>query len=449
MIAPAVQLVVSFVMIAYFSGLAAAIVFVMILLIFWVVVRFDRVLIEQYRQLNKMENDIAESVQDAINNITTVLVLRVERLVFEAIAKKIDMPRDLYARNNRLNEIKWCITSILGQLMVAIVIVTYFLRHLGAAPGILFTSVVLLFRYLERIQDIFFQFAMRYSDIVKYRTRIGNAEELAADFRPENLTNHVLPRHWQTLEVQGLQFAYPGKSNPFNLDVSLSFKRGGRYALIGATGSGKSTFLQIMGGQLHPQSMTLLVDGVMVPERFPGICRDVTFDPQQVAVFTTTIRQNITMGADHGDDAIQIAIDMARFSEVVTGLPGGLLSSIKERGVNLSGGQQQRLALSRALLAGQDKGILLFDEPMSAVDAWNSGLILENILKGSAGKTVIMTTHDLLHLPSFDWIYLFEGGRIIAEGKFDDLRSSSPEFQKLWRRYQEHQTHDASERSAS
>ena len=122
MIYALVQLAVSYAMLVYFSRSAAYIVFAMMCLTAWITMRFDRVLIGQYRELNHAENNISESVFDAISNITTVIILRVERLVFEAIVRKVEKPYELFKRNNRISETKWFLTSVCCAMMTALVL---------------------------------------------------------------------------------------------------------------------------------------------------------------------------------------------------------------------------------------------------------------------------------------------------------------------------------------
>jgi ABC-type multidrug transport system fused ATPase/permease subunit len=116
-------------------------------------------------------------------------------------------------------------------------------------------------------------------------------------------------------------------------------------------------------------------------------------------------------------------------------LPNGLKSSIVEKGVNLSGGEKQRLALSRGLLASEDKEIILLDEPTSSVDSKNELLIYQNIFNRFKNKTIISSIHRLHLLPLFDQIYFFKNGKIIASGDYRQLKRRSSEFQMMLRKY--------------
>jgi ABC-type multidrug transport system fused ATPase/permease subunit len=428
-----IQLVGSYCVLAYFSPPAAVIVGVMVLLTVWIVMRFDRVIVEQYRELSRAENRISESVFDAVSNVTTVIILRVEKLVFESIVHEIEKPRGLFNRNVRLNEWKWFWTSMCCTVMPIAVLGVYFWQHMGAAGGILIGSTYLLVQYLQKIGETFSRFTTMYGDVLQRRAWVANAELLANDFRSESFANHVLPRNWQQLEIENLSFSYLGNhSNSHLSEINLAIEKGEKIAFVGETGSGKTTLLKVMRDLYHPQSLTLSVDGNIIPHGFEGISRAIALVPQDPEIFATTILENITLGARHPTDFVRRFTDMACFTEVADGLPNGFNSSIKEKGVNLSGGQQQRLALSRGLLACHDKDIVLLDEPTSSLDAITEMKVYKNIFSGFVGKTVISSIHRLHLLPLFDRICMFEGGRIIAEGTLPELLSVCPKFASLW-----------------
>lgn len=431
-----VRLVGSYGMLVYFSHSSAYIVLFMVILTMWITMKFDTILVKEYEELNRAENTISESIFDAISNISTVIILRVERLVFRAIEHKIQKPFELFKHNNLLNEMKWFLTSMCCAVMVALVLGTFFWANKDVKIEALVASVYLLVNYLSKVSELFYTFTTMYGGVLKRRAAVRNAEELARDFRNGNVTSHVLPKTWEHLDVSELTFSYHGEGDTdLHLDdVSLRIKRGEKVAFIGETGSGKTTFLKVARGLYGTKSLKLRVDGVDVVEGFEGIEQDIALVPQSPELFATTIRDNITLGAEYDDAFVERYTDMACFTDVAEKLPNGLETSIREKGVNLSGGQQQRLALARGLLASHDKGILLLDEPTSSLDAVTETKVYQNIFTGCAAKTVISTIHRLHLLPLFDRIYLFEGGKVIASGTLAELLRSCNAFQVLWQK---------------
>src|SRR3989344_1550243 len=370
-------------MLAYLSHSAAYIVLGMIFVSGYITICFYRVLIVKYKQLSHAENKISESVFDAISNISTVIILRVEKLIFNAIMHKVEEPFELQKRANLLNEIKWFLTSICCATMVVIVLGVYFRQIVNLGQPVMIGSVYLIIQYLGRISNLFFRFNNMYGDFVKHKARVLNAEELSKDFKAENFTNHVLPKEWRQLEIKNLNFSYHNDGNgDLNLEnISLSLFRGQHYAIIGRSGDGKSTFLKIMRDLYHPGSLTLAADRRCISDGFGGISRTIALVPQDPEIFATTILENITLGAEYDLDFVRRFTDMACFTDVVENLPKKFDSSIKEKGVNLSGGEQQRLALARGLLACHHKEIVLLDEPTSSLDVATDIDVHKNIFR--------------------------------------------------------------------
>ena len=434
-----VQLIVSYSMLTYFSPSAGIIVIGMIGVTVWITTRFDKVIIAQYKEINKAENKITASVFDSISNITTVIILRVERLVFEALGQKIDSPYTLFRKNCINIEFKWFLTNVCCTVMTILVLSVYFFLNRNSANGILIGSVYLLFRYLDKLSELFFRFCGMYGDILQRKAKVLNSEELTADFREEYFSNHVLPKNWQSIGVNGLCFSYHNgdNGNPHLNNISFRINRKERIAFVGISGSGKTTLLKVIRSLYAPRENNLTVDGTKIEQGFDGISRAIALVPQDPEIFATTIRENITLGAEYDNDIIRKYTDMACFTEVAESLPKKLESAINERGVNLSGGQKQRLALARGLLACNDKSLVLLDEPTSSIDVATEMIIYQNIFREFEDKSIISSIHRLHLLHFFDHIYVFDQGRITGHGTLNELLSSCSEFQELWKKYRE------------
>ncbi len=337
--------------------------------------------------------------------------------------------------NSRVNEWKWFSASVLGRLASVAVIAVYLVQQF-ATGVVLVGTVYILYGYVDRIRGTFFTFAHLYNDIIRWRAYVSNAEELSKDFKQnEEEIKNALPKEWQSLLVKNLSFSYGDSEGDSLSDISLDVRKGERIALIGESGGGKSTFLKLLRDLYHPKSLSLSVDGTSLPGGFPSISDSISLVPQDPEIFSTTIRENITLGVEYSESHIKVFTDLAAFSDVVKRLPKGLESSIVERGVNLSGGEKQRLALARGLLASEHKDIVLLDEPTSSVDFANELGIYQNIFAAFPQKTVISSIHRLHLLSLFDSVYLFRGGRVVARGTFAELKANSPEFQELWDKY--------------
>lgn len=417
---------------------AGVVVVVMMLVTGWIIIRFDRVLIPQYQHLNKAENRVSESVFDALSNIATVIILRVEALVFKAIMRKVDEPYELFRNTSIRNEWKWFLVSVCCRISIILILGAFLLQHYWRHEVVLGGAVYLIINYSQKMTDLFSRFAGMYGDIVQRRAKVANAELLSRDFQPITFANHVLPLTWRHVEVRNIRFSYDGaEGDRLHLDdVSFRLEHGKTYAFVGKSGSGKTTLLKVMRDLYHPQSGILVVDGSEVVEGFAGIARAIALVPQNPEIFATTVWENITLGAEYAFDLVQRYADIACFTEVVTSLPHQYESKTKEKGVNLSGGQQQRLALTRGLLASHDKDLVLLDEPTSSLDATTEMRVYRNIFHGFTGKTIVSSIHRLHLLPLFDEIVMFDGGRIVGSGTLQHMLMHCSEFAELWGEYQ-------------
>ena len=350
--------------------------------------------------------------------------------------KKIFYPFAVYKNNIKINEVKWFFVSLLVSSSIFFVLGSYILITVLSKGTILIGTLYALYSYTDRIGGVFYRFASKYSEIVQQKSAVENAEEISKDFATASDRDKTkIPENWKKIEINNLSFSYHGEGHDLHLNkVNFAFKKGERIALVGSSGSGKTTFLKLIRSLYLPKIAEVYADGKKIGG-LKTIGKEMTLIPQDPELFATTIKENITVGIEHNLDYIQKFADMAEFSKVVSRLPKKWDSSVNEKGVNLSGGEKQRLALARGLMACEDKDIVLMDEPTSSVDSSNELMIYQNIFKRFKDKTVISTVHRLHLLPMFDKIYMFDKGKIIASGNLNELIKSSPQFRILWERY--------------
>ena len=428
----------SYIALMFFNIHASYIVLFTVVITITLILRFDRVLIGQYRELFRAENRISAKIYDIISNITTVIILRVEKLVSKSMFKQIMNPYELYIKNNKINEGKWFFVSLAGSFMLVSVIASFIYFNFKNNEVILIGTIFALYSYVDRINNLFFRFTHKYGDLVRKRASVANAEEITKDFRKIKRTRtDLLDYKWNELKIEGLDFSYNRRrSGELHLDnISLVKKRGQKIAFIGESGSGKTTMLKLIRQLYDPQRLNLYLDNKKLKNGFSDISSEIALIPQEPEIFSTTIKDNITLGIPHSIDYVRKYTDMARFSNVVTKLPKKLNSHIDEKGVNLSGGEKQRLALARGLMACEDKEIILLDEPTSSVDFKNEIEIHKNIFKEFKKKTMISSIHRLHLLNLFDNVFFFKNGKLIAEGTFNELLRNSNEFKKMWEKY--------------
>ena len=212
----------------------------------------------------------------------------------------------------------------------------------------------------------------------------------------------------------------------------MSIRHGQKIAIVGQSGSGKSTFLSIIRDLHQPQSLQLSIDGIIIDDGFAGIAQGIALIPQKPEIFASTIMENITLGVNYSDEMIDDALEMSCFKCTVMSLKDGLQTRLGEDGLNLSGGQQQRLALARGLLACDGKDIILVDEPTSSLDAQTARSVFKSLIDRFYDKTVICIVHDLHMLELFDTVFVFAEGKLVGNGNHVDLLNNCPSYMELY-----------------
>ena len=253
-------------------------------------------------------------------------------------------------------------------------------------------------------------------------------ENLITDFNSAIVSNKLLPKDQQTFQfsdkviLDGITFQYPNSTTNVIKDISLSIRKGESIGLIGKSGAGKTTLVDVILGLFIPQFGDIKVDGVSVYSNLRAWQNMLGYVPQSIFLIDDTLERNIAFGvADHliDQNKLKKAIAMAQLSEVVAQLPDGIKTIIGERGVLLSGGQRQRVGIARVLY--HEREILVFDEATAALDSETEHLITEATKALAGSKTIIIIAHRLSTIEHCDCIYQLEQGRILKSGSYQEV----------------------------
>jgi len=244
--------------------------------------------------------------------------------------------------------------------------------------------------------------------------------------------NNSLPEHARQLEFKSLNFSYPSRPDQKALDnFSLNIPAGQAVALVGPSGAGKSTVFELVQRFYDPESGELTLSGINLRELGPQQLREhMALVPQQPALFTASVAHNIAYGNLQASEAeIIAAAKAAHAHDFIMALPQGYQTELGEKGAQLSGGQRQRVAIARAIL--KDPDILLLDEATSALDAESEYHVQAALNELMKNRTTLIIAHRLATITHADNIVVMDQGKIVAQGRHEELLDSSPLYKRL------------------
>lgn len=307
--------------------------------------------------------------------------------------------------------------------------------NLGTILPLLSVYALAGFKLLPAFQQIYTSISQIRGNLVAFE---GLRDDLRASARTsfqsalkENGGEHLTPR--KSIELKNIQFTYPGKAEPALRDLTMTIGVNQAIGLVGASGSGKSTVIDILLGLIHPETGELMIDGSPVKkQQLRAWQNSLGFVPQSIFLADSSIRENIAFGLPPelvDEEKVQRAATMAHLDELLAELPDGLSTRVGERGVQLSGGQRQRIGIARALY--HDADVLILDEATSALDGVTEKLIMDAIHDFSGKKTIIMIAHRLTTVKQCDVIFMMSQGKVVDSGTFDELAARSQVFQRM------------------
>lgn len=239
------------------------------------------------------------------------------------------------------------------------------------------------------------------------------------------------------ITLSNVDFIYPHTGIHALKDFSLQINKGEKIAIVGRTGSGKSTIAQLLLHMYEPQKGMIAYDGIPVNKfDINSLRRQISYVPQDIFLFSETVSNNIRFGMDDAsDEAVINAAKQASIHTEIERFQHGYETMIGERGVTLSGGQKQRISIARALIKNPE--IVIFDDCLSAVDARTEKEIIGNLYRFLKGRTAIIITHRIFSLFDFDKIIVLDDGKIVEQGTHGQLLALNGYYTDMYKRQQE------------
>ena len=265
---------------------------------------------------------------------------------------------------------------------------------------------------------------------------VGAAEEILkvlAVEHPQTIKGSITRIKTDSINIKfkEVSLAFDKGRRPALRGINFDLKSGEQVVMVGGSGAGKTTTLNLLLGFLQPDRGSIIVNDRQLSDLSLDSWREqIAWIGQRPILFHGTIRENILLGRPQAtDDQIALAADNARVLHFAAHLPDGLETMVGERGFAISRGQAQRVALARAFL--KDAPLLLLDEPTAGLDAENESLVMEALSELGRGRTVLMLTHRLTNIKHADRIVVLENGRVVEEGSYEELMAAGGRFRQL------------------
>ncbi len=438
-------------------------------IVFAVIVAFDRAMMRLAHVENEAERRYSAALQDSVGNVLTVHALRQRRGIVALIERRLLAIYEPLRRSIVLNEWKWFTVDLAGKAISCLLVAFYAwlvvtgrigspggkpITHSGA-ESVPLGDLFMVWQYANAAAGVVSGIAAHFQNfsrqLANYASaapvRLGESSPLAGD--PAIGRGDAAPvvddappsQQWHSATIEGLSFTHAARRahGPTLTDVRVTLERGKRYALIGGSGAGKSTLLRMLAGLYQPDSGTLSLDDApplaAPPEMALALRRSSTLIPQDAEVFEGTLAENLSLcetplGPPRPDD-MAVAITVAHADSFVSANPLGLEAPVAERGANWSGGQRQRVALARGVMAARGGSLVLLDEPTASLDPQTESIVYANLFASFADACVVSSIHRLHLLDRFDEVIVMEKGRVVDQGPPAQLRERSAAFREL------------------
>jgi len=382
--------------------------------------------------VERYHSSLAEHASDALGNVPVIQSFT--RIEAESRSLRTIIQQLLHAQNPVLSW--WALASVASRASATITVTAIFLLgtwlHLSGLATIgeivMFMSMAtMLVGRLEQAVSFINQLFMQAPKLQEFFEILDTAP--AVHDRPKAKT---VDRFKGEVSFDNVSFSYDGKRSAVQ-DVSFTIQPGENVALVGATGSGKSTTLGLLHRAFDPQSGCIRIDGDDIRDlTLASLRRNIGVVFQEPMLFARTIRENLQVGRPDATDAEMIeALQRAQAIEFISRQTEGLDTVIGERGRSLSGGERQRLSIARALL--KNPPILILDEATSALDAATEQKLQRALDEVMKGRTTFVIAHRLATIRNVDRILVFDQGRVMEAGTFDELVAKGGRFAELAR----------------
>lgn len=386
---------------------------------------------KRFLQVQEAFSQLTENVQENISGIRVIISYAQEKFTAERFKKINQLNVQANIRQAKLSSLIHPLVTFLASLSFIIVLGYGGLLILRQETSL--GSFVKLNSYLSMLiwpmMALGWVFSIiergiasqaRINSILNTKPQIVNAPDAICLSRPQG-----------NITIDNLTFYYPGSSVPALQNINLQLMQGQTLGIVGRTGSGKSTLVNLLLRLYEAPENTIFLDGHDITKlKLESLRGSFGYVPQDAYLFSTTIKENILFGREEAAEELNHVIQVSQFAKDLPQLPQGLETVVGERGVSLSGGQKQRIAIARALLGHPP--ILIFDDALSAVDTKTEEAILQGLKKETTNRTTIMISHRISSIRHAEQIIYLENGKILEQGTHQELLAKQGAYFELY-----------------
>ncbi|EGR0108609.1 ABC transporter ATP-binding protein/permease [Vibrio vulnificus] len=412
-----------------------------ILLVNPIVIYFSRKLGSKVKHLKKRENRAFEQFQnrlvETLDGIYQLRAANKEREFLSELKQQADQVRlnaDKYAwQSEAAGRVSFLLFLLGFELFRAVAMLMVLFSDLTI--GQIFAVFGYLWFMLTPVQELLgIQFSW-YSAKAAL-ARINALLELEEEYRPESKVNPFTDGKEIDVSVENVRFSYNSETTVLN-QLNLRIPAGKKVALVGASGGGKSTLIQLLIGVYRQDSGVIRYNNESSDDiGFELIREKIAVVLQQPILFNDSLRHNLTLGGDYDESALWQALEIAQLQDVISQLTAGLDTQVGRNGIRLSGGQRQRLAIARMVLS--DPQFVILDEATSALDTATEAALHRALNEYLKGKTTLIVAHRLSAVKQADLIYVLEDGQVTQSGTHTELVEQDGLYQTLYGSVQSH-----------
>ena len=381
-----------------------------------------------FKASDESEGRLSTTLQENLTGVRVVRAFARQKFEIDKFDERNADYRDVTYRLIRLLAYYWSISDFISLIQIAAVL---FIGTYWAAKGIITLGTLLAFTsYVGMLLWPIRQLGRVLTDMGKAMVSVERIQEILDIETEEIEDNSNTKKISGDVEFKNVTFEYEA-GKPILNDVSFKVRKGQTVAILGPTGSGKTTLVNLIPGLYDTQKGAVLIDGVDVKNISKKFLRqNVGIVLQEPFLFSKTLQDNISVAKKEAEDGeVQTAAKISSIHDVILGFEDGYKTAVGERGVTLSGGQKQRIAIARTII--NNTPILIFDDSLSAVDTETDAVIRRELKKRDNKATTLIISHRISTLAEADMILVLEDGKLIQQGNHEELINQEGLYKRI------------------